>query len=68
MLVSYKPGDDVKLKLSFNDLQEHKPDLIYGKITGYGEENQKTGLDACIQAETGFMHMNGNVKIQEVLS
>src|SRR5690606_9397012 len=35
------------------------PALIYGRITGYGSENPKVGYDAVIQAESGFMSMNG---------
>ena len=33
--------------------------FLHGHITGYGRENSRTGYDAIIQAEAGFMFMNG---------
>lgn len=67
VITSYKPGDAEKLKLTFDDLQKHNSKLIYARITGYGESSKKTGLDACVQAESGFMHLNGNVKMPVAL-
>ncbi|MEQ9426222.1 MAG: CaiB/BaiF CoA-transferase family protein [Cyclobacteriaceae bacterium] len=59
VISSFKPGDDKKLKVDFKTLSRINPRLIYGHITGYGKNNAKTGYDAIIQAEAGFMHMNG---------
>ncbi len=59
ILVNYKAGDAEKLKVSYQDLQRINPKLIYGHITGYGLQNQKVGYDAVIQAEAGFIYMNG---------
>lgn len=56
---SFKPGDDVKLGVDYARLIKNKPDLIYGHITGYGLENNRVGYDAVIQAESGFMSING---------
>ena len=56
---SFKPGDDVKLGVDYATLIKYKPDLIYGYITGYGPENRRVGYDAVIQAESGFMSING---------
>ena len=33
--------------------------LIYADITAFGEEDERPGFDAVLQAETGFMGMNG---------
>jgi crotonobetainyl-CoA:carnitine CoA-transferase CaiB-like acyl-CoA transferase len=33
--------------------------LLYGHVTGYGPDRTRAGYDAVIQAESGFMHMNG---------
>lgn len=33
--------------------------MIYGHITGYGSGDERVGYDAIIQAEAGFMSMNG---------
>jgi crotonobetainyl-CoA:carnitine CoA-transferase CaiB-like acyl-CoA transferase len=35
------------------------PKLIYGQITGYGTDDNRVGYDAVIQAESGFMDLNG---------
>lgn len=59
VIVSYKPGDDVKLGMDYATLSALNPRLIYAQITGYGREEERTGYDAVIQAESGFMAMNG---------
>ncbi len=60
VLVSYKFGDAEKLKVDYKTLQKINPNIIYGHITGYGTDNPKVGYDAIIQAETGFLYMNGH--------
>lgn len=60
MISSFKPGDDVKLKLDYKTIQALNPRLLYGHITGYGSSNPRVGYDAVIQAESGFMYMNGS--------
>ncbi len=59
VVVSYKPGDAEKLGVSYQQLKQRKPSLIYGQITGYGSEDARVGYDAVIQAESGFMDLNG---------
>ncbi len=59
VIASYKPGDAEKLGVSYADLQKINPTIIYGHITGYGNAYDKVGYDAIIQAEAGFMYMNG---------
>ncbi|UII32666.1 CoA transferase [Fulvivirga ulvae] len=60
VIASYKPGDAEKLGVDYQSLRKIKKDLLYGKITGYGSDNPKVGYDAIIQAEAGFMSMNGD--------
>ncbi|MBT1698204.1 CoA transferase [Fulvivirgaceae bacterium PWU4] len=59
VIASYKPGDAEKLGVDYKTLSQDHPDLIYGQISGYGAGNPRVGYDAIIQAETGFMFMNG---------
>lgn len=59
VIASYKPGDAQKLGVSYEQLQAINPTLIYGQITGYGSDNDRVGYDAVIQAESGFMDLNG---------
>jgi crotonobetainyl-CoA:carnitine CoA-transferase CaiB-like acyl-CoA transferase len=59
IITSYKPGDDIKLGVSYEDLQAINSKIIYGRITGYGPLNDRVGYDAVLQAESGFMSLNG---------
>lgn len=59
VIASFKPGDAVKLGVDHKVLTKINPRIIYGQITGYGSKNQRVGYDAVIQAEAGFMFMNG---------
>ena len=59
VIASYKPGDDKKLAVDYDTLSKINPALIYGQITGYGSDNSRVGYDAVLQAEAGFMYMNG---------
>ncbi len=59
VITSFKPGDAEKLAMDYNTLSSLRENLIYGQITGYGADEKRTGYDAVIQAEAGFMSMNG---------
>lgn len=59
VIASYKPGDEVKLGMDYDTLKGINEKIIYGQISGYGSGNPKVGYDAVIQAESGFMDLNG---------
>jgi len=59
IIASYKPGDAEKLGVEYAQLIAGNPKLIYGQITGYGSDNDRVGYDAVLQAESGFMDLNG---------
>lgn len=59
VIASYKPGDAEKLGVSYQQLRTNNEQLIYGQITGYGSDNDRVGYDAVIQAESGFIDLNG---------
>lgn len=59
VISNYKPGDDVKLQMHDEHLRKLNPSLIYGHISGFGDNNPRTAFDLILQAETGFMYMNG---------
>lgn len=56
---NFKKGDDVKLGIPNDLLWKYNPKLIIGKITGYGQESDRVAYDLILQAESGFMSMNG---------
>jgi crotonobetainyl-CoA:carnitine CoA-transferase CaiB-like acyl-CoA transferase len=62
VLVNFKKGDDEKFGFTFRELAVLNPKLIYAHITGYGPDSEKTAFDAVLQAETGFMYMNGTIE------
>jgi len=59
VLASYRPGTAATLGADYETLSDINPALIYGHVTGYGPDRTRAGYDAVIQAESGFMHMNG---------
>jgi crotonobetainyl-CoA:carnitine CoA-transferase CaiB-like acyl-CoA transferase len=59
VIASFKPGDAEKLNVDHKILSAQNPGIIYAQVTGYGSENPRVGYDAIVQAEAGFMFMNG---------
>lgn len=59
VIASYKSGDAEKLGVAYEQLKLKNPKLIYGQISGYGSHSDRVGYDAVIQAESGFMDLNG---------
>ena len=59
LISNYKLGDDYKLKVDYLTLQQINPLLIYASINGFGYNNPRTAYDLILQAESGFMFMNG---------
>lgn len=59
LISNFKKGDDVKFHLEDELLLKLNPRLIIGKINGYGEESDRVAYDLILQAESGFMSMNG---------
>jgi crotonobetainyl-CoA:carnitine CoA-transferase CaiB-like acyl-CoA transferase len=59
IIASYKPGDAEKLGVGYEQIKAHHPNIIYSMISGYGPDDERVGYDAVIQAESGFMDLNG---------
>lgn len=59
LISNYKLGDDIKLKVNYETLKKINPTLIYSSINGFGTNNPRTAYDLILQAESGFMFMNG---------
>lgn len=60
VISNFRPAPAKKLGFDYESLKAINPTLIFGLITAYGEEDERPGFDALIQAETGWMHMNGS--------
>lgn len=59
LICNWKKGDAEKLKTDYHTLKKINPSLIYGAITGYDETSGRVAYDVVLQAETGWMSMNG---------
>ncbi len=59
VISNFKPGSAEKLGLDFASLRRHNPRLICAGISAYGHDDLRPGFDVAIQAETGWMSMNG---------
>ncbi len=59
VITNYKSGDDKKLGMEYSTFKKINPRIIHAQINGYGEKIKRTAYDIVLQAETGFMYMNG---------
>ena len=60
VISNYKKGDAEKWGMDYSVLKKIKPDIIYAHISGYGTHSDRVAYDVVLQAESGFMAMNGN--------
>ena len=59
---NFKPGTMEKLGLSYKNIIERKPDIIYAALSGYGQTGpykNKAAYDIVIQAAGGIMSITG---------
>lgn len=62
LIENYKVGDMAKFNLSYDDLKQDFPHLVYCSITGFGQsgpEAKRAGYDFMIQAMGGIMSVTG---------
>jgi crotonobetainyl-CoA:carnitine CoA-transferase CaiB-like acyl-CoA transferase len=60
VISNFLPRVETKLRLSTADLQAINPKIIHAKLLGYRSEMTKPAYDAVLQAETGWMGLNGD--------
>jgi crotonobetainyl-CoA:carnitine CoA-transferase CaiB-like acyl-CoA transferase len=59
LISNFKKGDSEKFNIKDELLFELNPRLIHGKINGFGSDSDRVAYDLILQAESGFMSMNG---------
>ena len=59
VLANFKPGSEEKLGMSYEQVSTVNPNVIYANVTAYGDDDSRPGFDAMMQAESGWMYMNG---------
>ena len=62
LVSNFKKGDATKFGIEDEVLFALNPKLIHGKITGYGEDSNRVAFDLILQAESGFMSINGTAE------
>ncbi len=59
VVANFKPGSAGSLGMDEASLRALNPKLIYASVFAYTEHDPRPGFDAVIQAETGWIYMNG---------
>lgn len=59
VIENFSPQVKYKLGIDYETLRKINPWIIYGSLSGYWEAENKKSYDAIIQAESGFMSLNG---------
>ncbi|WP_027418378.1 CaiB/BaiF CoA transferase family protein [Crocinitomix catalasitica] len=59
LIANFKHGAAEKLGLDFATVRKYNSRIIYGEISGFGSESDRVAYDLILQAESGFMSMNG---------
>lgn len=59
VIANFKKGSAEKLNMHYDFFKKINPQLIYANLTAYGDEVDAPGFDVLMQAETGFLYMNG---------
>lgn len=64
LISNFKKGDDVKFGLQPEILKKEFPRLIQASISGFHSRPDRVAYDVVLQAETGFMYMNGDPRTE----
>lgn len=59
LITNFKKGDYPKFNITDEQLKAINPGLIHGRISGFGMNSDRVAYDLILQAESGFMSMNG---------
>lgn len=59
VISNFKAGSALKYSMDAASLRASHPSLIYASITAYGHGDPRPGFDVAMQAETGWIYMNG---------
>ena len=63
LIQNFRPGVMERLGLGYETVRELNPRLVYGEISGYGDEGpwvNKPGQDLLLQSMTGLVYLNGD--------
>jgi len=59
LIQNFKASDLKKFHLEPDQLAKRHPHLVHVRLVGFADAPERLAYDVVVQAETGFMHMNG---------
>ena len=59
IIANYRVGQAEKFGLDFASILVQNPSVVYGNIIGFETTDSRPAFDVALQAETGYMFMNG---------
>lgn len=59
ILSNFRTGQGERFGLDYESIKKTNPTVIYGHISGFGEDDGRPAYDVVLQAESGYMYMNG---------
>ncbi len=59
VISNYRGGQGEKYGLDHTSVSKNNPKVIYAQITGFGDSDSRPAFDVVLQAESGYMFMNG---------
>lgn len=59
LLSNFKSTDYKKFGIENSNLKKINPRLIHGRVSGFGIDSDRVAYDLILQAESGFMSING---------
>jgi len=60
VITNFKNKDAEKFELDFESIQKINGSFILGEISSFGPDSDRVAYDLVLQAESGFMSINGN--------
>jgi len=66
VISNYKPATAKKYQLTYQNIKQYKTNVIYAQLFGFEETDNRGAYDAVLQAEAGFMFMNGTAETMPV--
>ena len=60
VIANFKKEQEKKYGFYWENLKKINPRLIYATISGFGKKSNRVAYDLILQAESGFMSMNGD--------
>ena len=61
IICNFKYGDAEKFNLTYLDIKKINNKVIYAQLNGFKSQPERVAFDVVLQAECGYMHMNGQI-------